>query len=120
MFGGVLALAVTVLLPQGVAAAGRIDMAQVEQCWVALNRLVELDDHPGGGGVVYELAARMAQRMRDASVRGALYPGQLTTCRRSSTNLNGKIARTDEAHADDTRNSALFQLGSPQPNLPEV
>ncbi len=70
--GGV-ALAVSALLPQGVATAGRIDAAQVVQCWTALNRLIELDDHHGGGPV-YELAAEMAQRLQDALARGSYLP----------------------------------------------
>jgi len=70
VLGGGVALAVSALLPQGVATAGRIDAAQVVQCWTALNRLIELDDHHGGGPV-YELTAGMAQRLQDAMSRSA-------------------------------------------------
>ncbi|MGQ0776878.1 MAG: helix-turn-helix domain-containing protein [Pseudonocardiales bacterium] len=73
VLGGAVALAVSALLPRGVATAGRIDMAQVEQCWTALNRLFELDAHHGGGPV-YELAAGMAQRLQDALSRGSYPP----------------------------------------------
>ncbi|MGH3913443.1 MAG: hypothetical protein ACRDTC_08535, partial [Pseudonocardiaceae bacterium] len=73
VLGGAVALAVSALLPQGVATAGRIDMAQVEQCWTALNRLFELDGLHGGGPV-YELAAGMARRLQDALARGSYSP----------------------------------------------
>lgn len=65
-----LALAVAALLPQGVATAGRIDTAQVAQCWTALHRLVELDDQHGGTEV-YQMAAAMARRLQEALQRGS-------------------------------------------------
>lgn len=73
VLGGAVALAVTALLPQGVAVAGRIDAAQAVQCWTALNRLVELDDHQGGSAV-YELTAGMARRLQDALAGGSYLP----------------------------------------------
>lgn len=73
MLGGAVALAVTALLPQGVAAAARIDATQVAQCWTALHRLFELDDQQGGAEV-YQMAAGMAQRLQNALRRGSYQP----------------------------------------------
>ncbi|HEX2299906.1 MAG TPA: helix-turn-helix transcriptional regulator [Pseudonocardiaceae bacterium] len=73
VLGGAVALAVTVLLPQGVAAAGRIDEDDVAQCWTALRRLHELDAHQGGA-TVYQVAEGMAQRMQDALRHGSYQP----------------------------------------------
>ncbi|MGH4016742.1 MAG: helix-turn-helix domain-containing protein [Pseudonocardiaceae bacterium] len=70
VLGRTLALAVAALLPQGVAAAGRIDAAQVGQCWTALHRLFELDDQYGGTEV-YQMAAEMARRLQEALQRGS-------------------------------------------------
>ncbi|MGH3672898.1 MAG: helix-turn-helix domain-containing protein, partial [Pseudonocardiaceae bacterium] len=67
---GAAGLAVTVLLPRDVATPGRIDAAQAAQCWTALRRLFELDDHQGGG-TVYQVAEGMALRLRDALRRGS-------------------------------------------------
>lgn len=68
-----LALAVAALLPQGVATAGRIDAAQVAQCWTALHRLFELDDQHGGTEV-YQMAAGMARRLETALQDGSYQP----------------------------------------------
>ena len=70
MLGRTLAVAVAALLPHGVATAGRIDAAQVAQCWTALHRLFELDDQYGGTEV-YQMAAAMAQRLQEALQRGS-------------------------------------------------
>lgn len=70
VLGRTLALAVAALLPQGVATAGRIDAAQVTQCWTALHRLFELDDQHGGTEV-YQMAAAMARRLQEALQRGS-------------------------------------------------
>jgi transcriptional regulator with XRE-family HTH domain len=70
--GGATGLAVTALLPQNVAIPGRIDAAEVTQCWSALHRLYELDDHHGGG-TVCQLTEGMAGRLQDA-VREGRYP----------------------------------------------
>ncbi|MGH3772680.1 MAG: helix-turn-helix domain-containing protein [Pseudonocardiaceae bacterium] len=72
VLSGTVALAVTALLPHGVAAAGRIDASQVAQCWTALHRLNELDQHQGGA-TAYQLSAGMSRRLQDA-VRGGSYP----------------------------------------------
>lgn len=55
LLGGTVALAVTALLPQGVATPGRIDADTTAQCWIALHRLFELDDLQGGG-IVLQMA----------------------------------------------------------------
>lgn len=72
---GAVTLAVTAMLPHGVAIAGpgRIDATDAAQCRTALRRLFEMDDAQGGGSV-YHLAAGMAQRLQDALRRGT-YPG---------------------------------------------
>lgn len=63
--GGAIALAVAALLPQAVVTPGRINAAEVAQCWTGLRRLFELDDHQGGG-TVYQVAEGMARRLQDA------------------------------------------------------
>lgn len=68
--GGTVGLAVTALLPQGVATPGRIDADTTAQCWTALRRLVELDDHQGGATVL-QMAEEMARRLEDALRRGS-------------------------------------------------
>ncbi len=70
---GAVALAVTSLLPQGVATPGHIDATAAADCWTALRRLVELDDHQGGA-TVYQMAAGMARRLEDALRRGSYLP----------------------------------------------
>ncbi|HET9118036.1 MAG TPA: helix-turn-helix transcriptional regulator [Pseudonocardiaceae bacterium] len=70
---GATGLAVTVLLPWDVATPGRIDAAQAAQCWAALRRLFELDDHQGGA-TVYQVAEGMALRLREALRRGSYLP----------------------------------------------
>jgi transcriptional regulator with XRE-family HTH domain len=72
-FGGAAGLAVAVLLPQTVATPGRIDAAQAAQCWTALRRLFELDDHQGGAAV-YQVAEGMARQLQDALRRGSYLP----------------------------------------------
>ena len=71
--GGSAGLAVTALLPQSVATPGRIDAADVTQCWTALRRLYELDDRYGGG-TVCQLTEGMARRLQDAVRRGNYLP----------------------------------------------
>ena len=61
--GGTVGLAVTALLPQSMTAPGRIDADTVAQCWTGLRRLVELDDHQGGG-TAFHLAEEMVRRLR--------------------------------------------------------
>ncbi|HEY3893995.1 MAG TPA: helix-turn-helix transcriptional regulator [Pseudonocardiaceae bacterium] len=68
--GGAAGLAVTVLLPRDVTTPGRIDADQAAQCWTALRRLFELDDRQGGA-TVYQVAERMAVRLREALRRGS-------------------------------------------------
>lgn len=68
--GGTVGLAVTALLPQGVASPGRIDADTTAQCWTALRRLVELDDHQGGATVL-QMTEEMARRLADALHRGS-------------------------------------------------
>lgn len=68
--GGAASLAVTVLLPRNVATPGRIDADQAAQCWTALRRLYELDDHQGGA-TVYQVAEGMARRLQEALRRGS-------------------------------------------------
>ncbi|MGB6162700.1 MAG: helix-turn-helix transcriptional regulator [Pseudonocardiaceae bacterium] len=70
LLGGAASLAVTVLLPRGVATPGRIDTGQAVQCWTALRRLFELDDCQGGA-TVYPVAEGIAQRLQDALRRGS-------------------------------------------------
>ena len=60
---GTVGLAVTALLPQSMTAPGRIDADTVAQCWTGLRRLVELDDHQGGG-TAFHLAEEMVRRLR--------------------------------------------------------
>jgi transcriptional regulator with XRE-family HTH domain len=67
--GGAAGLAVTALLPQAVATPGHIDADQADQCWTALRRLFELDDHQGGA-TVYQVAEGIALRLQDALRRG--------------------------------------------------
>ncbi|MGH3903854.1 MAG: helix-turn-helix domain-containing protein [Pseudonocardiaceae bacterium] len=69
--GGAVALAVTALLPHGVATASRITDADVTQCWTAVRRLHELDATQGGGPV-FQMATGMARRLQDA-LRGGSY-----------------------------------------------
>ncbi|MGH3778242.1 MAG: helix-turn-helix domain-containing protein [Pseudonocardiaceae bacterium] len=71
--GGAAGLAVTALLPQGVSNPGRIDAAEVTQCWSALRRLFEMDDHHGGG-MVCQMAEGMARRLQDALRQGSYVP----------------------------------------------
>lgn len=74
LLSGAVVLSAAALLPQAVAApAGRIGAAEVAQCWASLNRLYELDDHEGGGGV-YRLAEGMAIRLQDALRRASFSP----------------------------------------------
>ncbi|MGQ0776339.1 MAG: helix-turn-helix domain-containing protein [Pseudonocardiales bacterium] len=73
VLGRAVALAVAALLPHGVATAGRIDAAQVTQCWTALYRLFELDDQHGGAEV-YQLAAGRARRLQTALQDGSYQP----------------------------------------------
>lgn len=68
--GGATSLAVTVLLPRNVATPGCIDADQAAQCWTALRRLYELDDHQGGA-TVYQMAEAMARRLQEALRRGS-------------------------------------------------
>ncbi|MGH3766890.1 MAG: helix-turn-helix domain-containing protein [Pseudonocardiaceae bacterium] len=67
--GGAVDLAVTALLPQGVATPGRIDAADATQCWTALRRIEELDARQGGT-VICQMAEGMAHRLQDAFRRG--------------------------------------------------
>ncbi|MGH3797307.1 MAG: helix-turn-helix domain-containing protein [Pseudonocardiaceae bacterium] len=71
VLGGTLALAVTALLPHGVATASRITAADVTQCWTALRRLYELDATQGGAPV-FQMATGMARRLENA-LRGGSY-----------------------------------------------
>jgi transcriptional regulator with XRE-family HTH domain len=71
--GGAAGLAVTVLLPAAVVSPGRIEVADVTQCWSALRRLFEMDDCHGGAAV-YQVAEEMAQRLDDAVRRGTYTP----------------------------------------------
>ncbi|MGH4019674.1 MAG: hypothetical protein ACRDT0_10660, partial [Pseudonocardiaceae bacterium] len=73
VLGGGVALAVSALLPQGVARPGRIDAAGAAQCWTALRRLEELDAQQGGA-TVYQMAEEMARRLQDALRRGSYLP----------------------------------------------
>ncbi len=71
--GGAAGLAVTALLPQGVATPGRIHAADATQCWTALRRIEELDARQGGT-VVCQMAEGMARRLQDALRRGTYQP----------------------------------------------
>lgn len=71
--GGAAGLAVAALLPQAVATPGRIDAADVTQCWSALRRLEELDAHQGGTAVCH-LAGGVARRLQDALRQGSYLP----------------------------------------------
>ena len=71
--GGTVALAVTSLLPQGIATPDRIDPTATAQCWTALRRLFELEHHHGGSAV-YPLAEGLARRLEDALRRGSYTP----------------------------------------------
>lgn len=71
--GGAAGLAVTALLPHGVATPGRIIAADATQCWTALRRVEELDAHQGGT-VVCQMAEGMARRLQDALGRGSYPP----------------------------------------------
>lgn len=71
--GGATGLAVAALLPRSVATPGRIDAAQAAQCWIALRRLFELDDHHGGAAV-YQVAEGVARRLQDALRRVSYVP----------------------------------------------
>jgi transcriptional regulator with XRE-family HTH domain len=71
--GGAAGLAVTALLPQGVATPGRINAAEATQCWTALRRIEELDARQGGT-VVCQMAEGMARRLQDALRRGSYPP----------------------------------------------
>ncbi|MGH3769810.1 MAG: helix-turn-helix domain-containing protein [Pseudonocardiaceae bacterium] len=71
--GGAVGLAVMVLLPQSVVTPGRVDAADVAQCWSALRRLEELDEHQGGT-VVCQVAEGMARQLQDVLHRGSYLP----------------------------------------------
>ncbi|MGA9311272.1 MAG: helix-turn-helix transcriptional regulator, partial [Pseudonocardiaceae bacterium] len=71
--GGAAGLAVTALLPQGVATPGRINAVEATQCWTALRRIEELDARQGGT-VVCQMAEGMARRLQDALRRGSYVP----------------------------------------------
>ncbi|MGH3622786.1 MAG: helix-turn-helix domain-containing protein [Sciscionella sp.] len=71
--GGSVALAVTAMLPQGVASAGTISSGDTQQCWVALRRIFELDDHHGAS-TIYRMSEEMAKRLRTALQRGTVAP----------------------------------------------
>ncbi|MGH3772581.1 MAG: helix-turn-helix domain-containing protein [Pseudonocardiaceae bacterium] len=71
--GGTAGLALMVLLPQSVATPGRIDAADVAQCWTALRRLYQLDERHGGG-TICELTEGMARRLQDAFRQGSYPP----------------------------------------------
>lgn len=71
---GATGLAVTALLPRTVATPGRIEAADVTQCWTALRRLYELDDRHGGIGTVRQLTEGMARRLQDALRQGSYLP----------------------------------------------
>lgn len=68
--GATVGLAVTAMLPHGVATPGRIDADTAAQCWTALRRLIELDDHQGGGTVL-QIAEGMAKRLSAALRHGS-------------------------------------------------
>jgi transcriptional regulator with XRE-family HTH domain len=72
-FGGAAGLAVMALLPQSVVTPGRIDAAEVDQCWAGLRRLTELVAQHGGGAV-YQVAEGMAHRLQDALRQGSYLP----------------------------------------------
>ncbi len=61
------------MLPHAVATPSRIGAADVDQCWISLRRLFELDDLQGGA-TVYEMASRMARHLQDALQRGSFTP----------------------------------------------
>jgi transcriptional regulator with XRE-family HTH domain len=71
--GGAAGLTVAVLLPRDVATPGRIDTAQVAQCWTALHRLEELDAFHGGAAG-YQVVDEMVRRLQDALRRGCYSP----------------------------------------------
>jgi transcriptional regulator with XRE-family HTH domain len=73
VLSGAVALTVTLLLPHGVATAGRIDFDQVAQCWTALRRLEELDAHQGGATLCH-VAEGAARRLQDALRKGDYAP----------------------------------------------
>lgn len=102
--GGTIALAAAAMLPQPVAAPGRISAADVDRCWTSLRRLFELDDRRGGGSV-YALAARMAQHLHDA-IQQASYSASvghgLRTVAAATTEHAGWLA-FDAGRQDDAR-----------------
>lgn len=71
--GGSIALAVSAMLPHGVASAGTISSDETTQCWVALRRLFELDDHYGAS-TIYRMAEEMARRLQTALQRARVAP----------------------------------------------
>src|SRR4051794_24938233 len=71
--GGAIALAAAAMLPQRIASPGRVGSADVDQCWVSLRRLFELDDRQGGG-TVYAMASRMARHLQDAVGQASYSP----------------------------------------------
>lgn len=73
LVGGAAGLALAVLLPQRVATPGRIDGADVTQCWTALRRLYELEEPPGGGSRC-QLTEGMARRLQAALRQGSYLP----------------------------------------------
>jgi transcriptional regulator with XRE-family HTH domain len=71
--GGSVALAVTAMLPHGVASAGTIAESDTQHCWIALRRLFELDAH-NGGKTIHRMAEEMASRLRAALHQGRIAP----------------------------------------------
>ncbi|MGH4023859.1 MAG: helix-turn-helix domain-containing protein [Pseudonocardiaceae bacterium] len=72
VLGSGAALAVSLLLPQGVATAGRISSEDVAQSWTAVHRLQELEWHQGGAAIS-QVADGLARRLQEA-VRHGSYP----------------------------------------------
>jgi transcriptional regulator with XRE-family HTH domain len=103
---GATGLAVTVLLPQNVATPARINAAEVTQCWSALHRLYQLDDHHGGG-TLCQLTEGMARRLQDAIRRGS---------------YSLAVGRVAESHRGNygTRGVAFLRRGSAGQSAPLV
>ncbi len=64
-------LTAVALLPEGITSPAHIGQEDIDQTWVALQRLFQLDDRHGGTKV-YQVAAAMAQKL-DSALRQARF-----------------------------------------------
>ncbi len=74
--GSAAALTAVALLPHKVTSLARIEQGDINQTWIALERLFQLDDQHGGT-MIYPVAVAMAQKL-DAALKQAYFTDSIS------------------------------------------